>query len=198
MVERKKFKEISYYVANDKKNGVQPVIVHIHGAGSRGSDLQIAINGNPILRYLQTDGEFPFKIYAPQCHANTWFDLYEQLSAFLDFIQEQEKGNELYLTGISMGGYCSWQILQSKPNFFKKAIICCGGGMYWNAARIKTPVKAFHGKLDLVVYVEESQKMVNAVKANGGYAELTIYDDLAHNVWDTVFSNADNYRWLLQ
>ncbi len=197
MIEKKRFQQLSYYVANDKRKA-QPVIVHIHGAGSRGNDLQIAIDANPILRYAEQNTDFPFKIYAPQCHRDTWFDLYEQLSAFLDYVREQEENVELYLTGISMGGYCSWQLLQSKPTLFRKAIVCCGGGMYWNAQAIKTPVRAFHGKLDETVFWEESQKMVNAVRACGGDAELTVYDELAHNVWDRVFSDKKNYRWLLR
>ncbi len=195
---KKKFKGISYYVANDDKSGKQPIIVHIHGAGSRGNDLQTAIDANPLLAYLKRHADFPFKIYAPQCHANTWFDIYERLSAFIDFIQKKEKGATLYLTGISMGGYCAWSLLQSKPTLFRKAIICCGGGMYWNAGRIKTPVRAFHGKLDSTVRYEESQKMVEAVNASGGQAELTLYDELSHNVWDRVFSTEENYNWLLQ
>ncbi len=193
----KQFGDIPYYIANDKNRKGQPIILHIHGAGSRGS-IETAIGANPVLRYAEAHADFPFKIYAPVCMKDTWFDLYEQLSAFIEYLRENEVSSDIFLCGISMGGYCSWQLLQSKPEFFKKAIICCGGGMYWNAGRIKTPVRAFHGRLDRSVFPEESEKMVNAVNACGGSAVLTFYDELSHNVWDTVFSDKENYKWLLK
>ncbi len=199
MLRKDKYKNIQYYVYQNIEKTNLPVIIHIHGAGSRGKDLDLAINSNPIIKFSENSkDEFPFKIYAPQCHADTWFDIYEQLLDFIEFIKEKESKSSIYLTGISMGGYCSWQLLMSKPNLFKKAIICCGGGMYWNADKIKTPIKIFHGKLDKTVFCEESIKMFNAVNASGGCAELTIFDELEHNCWDKVFYMKENYEWLLK
>ncbi len=199
IIRKEKFKRINYYIYSNNESENVPVIIHIHGAGSRGNDIQLAIDSNPIIKYAENlNGGFPFKVYAPHCYADTWFDIFEQLLEFIEYVKSQESGSAIFLTGISMGGYCSWQLLESKPNLFKKAIICCGGGMYWNAGRIKTPVRAFHGKLDGTVFVEESVKMCEAVKREGGKAELTIFDDLSHNCWDRTFLIKDNYDWLLK
>ena len=96
-----------------------------------------------------------------------------------------------------MGGYAAWQMLMSLNTIFRKAVICCGGGMYWNAARIKASVWAFHGTKDPVVYPEESQKMVDAVNRNGGNAKLTLYEGVEHNSWEPTYSNPEVYQWLL-
>ncbi len=198
IIERNQFQSIRYYVANADKNNL-PVIVHVHGAGSRGDDLQIAIDANPQLKFFESHPDFPqFKIYAPQCHANTWFDLFEQLSAFVEWVKQTENTDKIFLTGMSMGGYTSWQLLASKPDLFKKAIICCGGGMYWNAGRIKTPVRAFHGKLDDTVYYEESVKMVDAVNRTGGNAELITCETLGHDCWSRAFLDEESYLLLLR
>lgn len=177
--------------------GPRPVILHIHGAGSRGKDLKMAADNNPEVRYAAAHADFPFRIYGPQCGEDTWFDCYERLLSFVDLIREREAGAPLYLTGISMGGYCSWQLLQSRPDTFRRALICCGGGMYWNAARILTPVRIFHGEQDTVVYPEESRRMAQALSCAGRDAALTVYPDLAHDVWSRVFSDPQNYAWLL-
>ena len=199
MITTKRYKEIEYYVFEaDGQTAKKPVIIHIHGAGSRGNDISVAIKSNPIVKYFEEDKKFPFMVYAPQCRADTWFDIYEQLLEFIDFVKESEGTDKLFLSGISMGGYCSWQLLMSRPQLFEKAVICCGGGMYWNAGRIKTPVKAFCGALDTTVLPEESKKMVDAVNAKGGRAELIVYDDLGHNVWDRVYSDEKNYEWFLK
>ena len=63
-----------------------------------------------------------------------------------------------------MGGYGTWQLAISMPEAFAAIVPICGGGMYWDAGRLKkVPVWAFHGDSDPTVFPEESVKMVNAV-----------------------------------
>ncbi len=38
--------------------------------------------------------------------------------------------------------------------------------------------------------------MVKAVNLEGGYAELILFPELAHNCWDAVYSDVKNYDWL--
>ena len=181
--------------AEDKK---YPIIIHFHGAGSRGNDVSILENQS-IMQYAKGAENFPFVIFAPQCSADCWFELFEQLREFVKTVAELpyvDKSN-VYLSGVSMGGYASWQMLMSEPNIFRKAVICCGGGMYWNASRIKIPVWAFHGTDDPTVFFEESQKMVNAVNRCGGNAKLTAYEGVGHNCWEKTYSNPEIYQWLL-
>ena len=78
-----------------------------------------------------------------------------------------------------MGAYAAWQLAMTKPDMFAALVPVCGGGMYWNAARLKNiPIRAFHGALDTTVLPEESVHMVAAVNNSGGKAELTVYPDI--------------------
>ena len=185
--------------ADFSENKKYPIIIHFHGAGSRGNDVSILENQS-IMCYAKGSKNFPFVIFAPQCSANTWFDVFGQLREFVKTVVELpyvDKEN-VYLSGVSMGGYASWQMLMSEPNIFRKAVICCGGGMYWNAARIKIPIWAFHGADDSTVFFEESQKMVNAVNRSGGNAKLTEYAGVGHNCWEPTYNNPEIYKWLLE
>lgn len=200
-IEARSFETLNYLVCVPDaflEKEKYPIIIHLHGAGSRGSDVSILKN-QAIMSYATKAKDFPFVMFLPQCSANCWFDVFEQLKAFvkslvdLPFVDK----SKVYLSGVSMGGYASWQLLMSENTIFNKAIICCGGGMYWNAARIKAKVWAFHGKDDPTVYFEESQKMVNAVNQHDGCAKLTSYDGVGHNCWDPTYSNPEIYAWLL-
>ena len=177
-----------------------PLIIQLHGAGGRGfGDFEGYMNEYSIIRNLKQKEKFEFIVIAPHCIEDTWFDIFEQLK---DFIQNMVclpyvDQSRIYLSGVSMGGYTSWQVLMSMPNLFSAAIICCGGGMYWNAGRIKTPVWAFHGLKDTVVFPEESLKMVNAVNCCGGKAKITLYENDDHNCWDSTYSNEQVFEWLL-
>ena len=100
--------------------------------------------------------------------------------------------------GASMGGYGVWQMGMSLPEHFAAMIPICGGGLFWNAARlVNIPVWAFHGKDDPTVPPTQSIQMVDAVNAAGGNAVLTLLDNTAHNCWNYAYGLRELYDWLL-
>ena len=176
-----------------------PVILFLHGAGTRGEDIDNILT-HSFLRRPDKWPDFKFVIVAPQCHENTWFDLFETLKRFSLFIAGQDYAdkNRIYLTGNSMGGYGTWQLAMSMPDLFAAIAPLCGGGTYWNAARlVNVPVWAFHGAKDKSVYPEESIKMVNAVNRYGGNARITIYPENKHNCWSDAYGSPALYDWFL-
>lgn len=196
----KNFKYISSYPRDFDENKKYPLLIHIHGAGGRGEDLNLLKQAGPLFE-IGNGKELPFIVIAPQCFVDTWFEIMEQLLEFIDSmvdIKNVDK-NRVYLSGVSMGGYTCWQVAMIKPETFAAIVPVCSGGMYWNAVRLKnTPIWAFHGALDDSVYVSESINMVNAVIKNGGNAKLTIYPDVKHNSWEKTFHNDELYAWLLE
>lgn len=176
-----------------------PLIFMLHGAGTRGTDLTPLL-GNTIFEETKNMKDFPFIIAAPLCHAETWFDLFETLKRWVLHILSMDccDRERTYLTGNSMGGYGTWQLAMSMPEYFAAIAPVCGGGMYWNAGRLaNVPVWAFHGGKDACVFPEESQKMVDAVNRSGGNAKLTIYPNNEHNSWSDTYSNPELYSWFL-
>ncbi len=196
----KEFKNLCYCLFtpddfDEKKR--YPTIFFTHGAGSRGNDLS-KIKNNPVTKNLLSQIENAV-IIAPQCSADTWFDMFEKLSALVEnsynlpFVDK----NAFYSIGVSMGGYAAYQLMMSLPDLFSAGIVCCGGGMYWNAQRLKNiPLKIFHGKKDLTVLPCESEHMAERIVQEGGTANLTIYSDCDHNCWDKAFSQPETLEWL--
>lgn len=39
--------------------------------------------------------------------------------------------------------------------------------------------------------------MVNNLKADGGDARLTVYEDLGHSAWGRAYADQDLWEWLL-
>lgn len=197
-----KFGKLTYlikYPEGFSKTEKHPILIFLHGAGSRGTSTD-ALRGNPFFK-CTAPLNLPFVIVAPLCSENTWFDLFEHLEglvkevAQLPFVDEKR----IYLTGNSMGGYGTWQLAMSMPEYFAAIVPVCGGGMYWNAGRLANlPVWAFHGGKDGTVFPTESEKMVNAVNRAGGNARLTTYPDREHDSWTPTYSNPEVFEWLLQ
>ena len=176
------------------------MLIYIHGAGSRGDTLSKMAEVGPI-KELNSGRNIDAIVIAPQCHGDTWFDLFSVLTEFIDDYKNRENVDEsrVYIAGVSMGAYATWQMCLSHPDWFAAAVPVCGGGMYWNAARLKNlPIWAFHGALDNVVFAEESIKMVSAINRNGGNAKLTIFPHDDHNSWDNAFSNNELWQWLFE
>lgn len=197
------YKNLSYILMEPKnfdESKKYPAILFLHGAGSRGSDLNI-IKSNPFCVKMSEKENFPFLTFCPQCNADTWFSIFEQIIDFAYYISMHKNvdSSHFYVMGASMGGYATWQLAMSAPKLFAAIVPICGGGMYWNAARLKNiPVWAFHGEKDNVVLCDESRKMVDSVNKNGGNALLTTYPDVYHNSWDNVYDSNEVFDWLLK
>lgn len=200
--EKLQFKSMQYVVRypNMYIEGERyPVILFLHGAGTRGKDIVKVLN-NPYFKLTEANPNFSFITIAPLCSANTWFDMFETLEQFVQKILTEEyvDPQKIYLMGASMGGYAVWQLAMSLPEYFAAIVPICGGGMYWNAARlVNVPIWAFHGKQDGTVSVEESIKMVDAVNRSGGNARLTIYPECGHAAWSDTYRNPEVFEWLL-
>lgn len=197
--ENRKGEYLDYYkYISDTEKENMPLIIDIHGAGGRGKELSL-INDGRVRAYLSRHTEYDCIVVSPQCHCDTWFELFDVLLEFIDKMRKDSRvdTSRVYLTGASMGGYTSWQIAMSRPEWFAALVPLCGGGMYWNAWRIKDiPIWAFHGALDKTVLPEETLHIASAVNQCGGNAKITIYPKCDHNVWDTVYTSADMWNWM--
>lgn len=105
--------------------------------------------------------------------------------------------NRIYVTGLSMGGYGTWEFAQRYSDIVAAIAPVCGGGDPQLAGKIKhIPIWAFHGDKDGVVKVTESTKMVDALKAAGGEPKLTIYEGRGHDSWNPAYREKDLLKWL--
>lgn len=201
-MEKRIFERFDYVVRMPEgfiKEEQYPLVIYLHGAGGRGRDINV-IYEHPFFSETAPWLKNAISV-APQCYENSWFNIFEQLQAFVKDVIAWDcvDKSRVYVVGASMGGYATWQLAMSRPEWFAAIIPICGGGMYWNAGRlIHMGVWAFHGSDDCVVLSEESKKMVNAVNANGGVARLTVYEKGTHDAWTKTFQNPEVWQWLLR
>ncbi len=196
--ENRKGEYLDYLYYTDGQTEKKPLLIYIHGAGSRGTHLSFMSKAGPIGE-LEKGRYIPATVVCPQCHCDTWFELFDVLLEFIEHCINTENidKNRVYLCGVSMGAYAAWQVAMSRPEWFAALVPVCGGGMYWNAGKLrKLPIMAFHGALDSVVLPEESIKMVRAVNQNGGNAKIIIYPDVEHDAWNSAFADNNMWDWM--
>jgi predicted peptidase len=178
-----------------------PVILFLHGAGERGSDLNLVKKHGPP-KIVEERKDFPFIVISPQCPAGGWWtDENEVLINLLDDVAARYSVDKerIYLTGLSMGGFETWALAAAYPEHFAAIAPICGGGKRFMAEKFKdVPVWAFHGAKDPVVPLKESEEMVNAIKERGGDAKLTVYPEAGHDSWTETYNNQALYDWFMQ
>jgi predicted peptidase len=182
-----------------------PLILFLHGAGERGTNIWlVAKHGPPKIDTAETN--FPFIVVSPQCpDGKIWSN--DLLIALLDDIENKcaVDLHRVYLTGISMGGFGTWNLGLTHPERFAAIAPICGGGEFItpylaSKSELKNlPVWAFHGAKDPVVPLEESQRMVSLLKKIGvNEVKFTVYPEAQHDCWTQTYANPELFEWFLQ
>ena len=191
-----------YVPADFSKKKSWPVILFLHGAGERGSDglLQTDVGIAHAIRLHSS--RFPFVVVIPQCgEGKIWGepDMQTQAMAALEASLKEFHGdrNRIYLTGLSMGGFGTWDIISRQPDRFAAAVPVCGGGDEAQAPRIaKLPIWAFHGARDMTVKPFRSRRMIAALERTGGHPRYTEYPHEEHASWVPAYKDPELYKWL--
>lgn len=204
---------------NSENKETLPLILFFHGAGERGSDNKshLAVGLPSLLESVAKISTTDFYILAPQCPENhRWVDTdwklpahkmtaapYWTLAEAINILAATRKNqaidsSKIYLTGLSMGGFAAWEMLQRYPNVFAAALPICGGGDPAHAHTIaKNNIWAVHGKNDKLVLPKRTTDMTNAIRKAGGQPKLTILN-AGHLCWNQAYQNPDIIRWLWQ
>lgn len=194
-----------------------PLVIFLHGAGERGSN-NVAQLKHGLRRFAAPDlqARHPCFVLAPQVPLNQkwsntdWSapqsrlpdqpsDSLQRTLAAVAALQREFNldADRFYLTGISMGGYGTWDAICRFPNLFAAAAPVCGGGDETLAERIKDlPIWCFHGDQDGAVPVGRSRRMIEAIRKAGGSPRYTEYPGVGHNAWDPAYDDPALYDWL--
>ncbi len=208
-----------------RAEGSWPVVLSLHGSDERGDDdvAQATSGLGPFV--LDHPDRVPAIVVFPQCRRDReWVGpMARQALAALEQAVAEFHGDprRLYLTGISMGGSGAWYLARDRR--FAAVVPICGEvrpaaddplpadaspslaalvaspDPFAALAReiAGTPVWAFHGERDGEVPVEQSRRMVAALRAAGSPTRYTEYPGVGHDAWDRAYANPELWRWLL-
>ena len=208
-----------------KPKKLYPLVVVLHGAGERGNDNEKQLtHGADLFLAAQNRKEFPAFVIFPQCREESYWssvdvdrssypvalsfdysqkDITQDLEAVMLLVKSMIKDlpidkKRIYLTGLSMGGMGTFEMIHRYPKCFAAAMPICGGGDVINYTKKgrKVPFWIFHGAVDGVVNVQESKKMVAILKSKKYKVTYTEYPDVNHNSWDNAFAEPTFMSWM--
>lgn len=194
--------KMSYEVFCPQEHKNIPLLVFLHGAGERGTDIE-HVNRWALPRLISEGNKIPAVVLCPQCPQEyVWDNIVRELKCLIDCIVEKYniKKDRICITGASMGGFGTWSMALTYPEFFSAIAPVAGGGMKWRTPNLKTtPVYAVHGDADSVVPLVDSQLMVDGVNENGGNAQLIVLNGFGHGDGiEEAYENTLITEWLLK
>lgn len=199
-----------------------PVVLFLHGSGERGDDghAQTTAGLGPWLR--RNADRFPALVVMPQVpEGGEWTGVHARMALATLEAASAEFGadrSRTYLTGMSMGGYGTWELALLAPHRFAALVPVCAGVLAPRAvrptlfvtpvagaadphaalvARLRhVPVWMFHGARDTVVPPDDTRRVHLLATAAGADFRYTEYPDGTHNAWDAAYADAAMWDWL--
>jgi lysophospholipase L1-like esterase/poly(3-hydroxybutyrate) depolymerase len=195
-----------------------PLVVFLHGAGERGSDNRAQWAHFPAkMASAEYQKKYPCFLLAPQCPKDqSWVDVNwsdekstpfaatptPSMQAAMAAVKEVVAKNaidrdRILLTGLSMGGYGTWDLAMRQPDWFAGAVTICGGGDEKSIPRLAgLPMQVWHGGSDGVVSPQRSRVMVKAAKKWKMPVEYFELKGIGHNSWVDAYGKDGCLDWL--
>lgn len=210
---------IRMFIPEHSKHQKLPLFVFLHGSGERGDDNEKQLlNVAPYLSSDSIQKRFPCILLFPQCPENDYWapiDIVEgqwltqtnevatpvmkKLIQYLDHNLDDPRIDQsrVYIGGLSMGGFGTWDLLSRKPEWFAAGVPICGGG---DTTKVKyysdVPIWAFHGTDDDVVPEELTRKTVESLQRYGAPVRYTEFPGVDHHSWDPAIEYPGLMDWL--
>ena len=192
-----------------------PLVIFLHGSGERGNDNEAQLKWG-VKNFATSENMklHPSIVIAPQCPKNTgWgnfsregMSLLAEPTKTMKLLRElitkaieelPVDTNRIYITGLSMGGFGTFDAVSRYPDLFAAAVPVCGGGDTIKAESIAhIPMWIFHGAKDGAVNAVLSLNMLNALTKAGAHPGFTQYPEVGHFSWIAAYSDTMMMEWL--
>lgn len=198
-----------------------PLVIFLHGSGERGNDNEAQLKWG-VMNFASDENmiRYPAFVIAPQCPLNmSWSNFNrDRSSTQMSLLQSPTKPMQLlieligqlkktlrvdttriYITGLSMGGFGTYDAIMRYPKLFAAAVPVCGGGDVSKASSIAhIPIWIFHGAEDPSVSPVYSLEMLQALTKAGAHPGFTQYPEVGHFSWLGAYSDPLMMEWLFR
>ena len=197
-----------------------PLILFLHGADERGTDglRQTEVGLGSALR--RTPDRYPAIVVFPQGPPEALLWTEHEGDVAIRALEETRREfgtdpNRTYVTGLSRGGNAAWYLAYRYPERFAALLAICSfidlghivpapvvppqdGEQFRAVARKlrRLPTWIFHGDADQLVPVDQSRRLVAALREVGAPVQYTELPGIGHEAWDIAYGSEEVTRWL--
>ncbi|MBC7885872.1 MAG: prolyl oligopeptidase family serine peptidase [Saprospiraceae bacterium] len=200
-----------------KKDSKTPLFLFLHGAGERGDDNKSSlVHVVPYITSSEIQSKYAAVVVVPQCPKEDYWapvkrfewviinngqvtEAMKDVMLLLDKLLKDPNidKSRVYVSGLSMGGFGTYDLLSRRPDIFAGGAVICGGADYGKMSHYRhIPLWVFHGAKDEVVPVQFSRDFVKMRNDSGAYTRYTEYPEGKHDVWNEAIRDLDLLPWL--
>jgi predicted peptidase len=212
------------YPENYKREKAYPLVVFLHGAGERGNDNEHQLDlGAALFLKDSIRKRFPAIVVFPQCPKDSLWKVGAPLDLkaaydpilntarpttperlvklLMDSLVENKIADKkrIYVGGLSMGAFGTYDLVIHYPHYFAAAFTICGKAnvkLFPEKAN-NVPLWIFHGEIDGVVPVQPDRDLYKALQNMGAKnVKYTEYLGVNHNSWNRAFAEPGLLPWL--
>jgi len=187
-----------------------PLVLFWHGAGEVGTDNVGQMTDNGQFSFLSASNlaKFPCFYLAPQIPYSlsscgqyyTFLDCATNLLSFLE-AQFAIDPDRIYVTGLSMGGFLSWNMLARYPELLAAAVPMSGGlgctSISDALLNARMPIWNFHAANDTTILVSYSDSVVAGLRSAGANVIYARYLVGGHGIWPTAYRTPGMVYWVM-
>ena len=193
----------SYWLYVPKKLSVRnklPLVIFLHGRGECGDDGKgVLTYGFP--KYISEGQDYDFVLIAPQLPSATCSSGYygKNVMAIIEKVINTYPIDEerIIITGFSLGGSSTFNMLKQYPDFFAGAIPMAAITNY-DDNLTKTPIWSFHGKNDTAVSYRDNQYVMQKIISVNPNSKFTLLENEGHTICNQVHKRNDVLNWIYQ
>jgi len=199
-----------------------PLTLFLHGSGEAGDNNETQAVGAAAaaLSHPFIQAKYPSFVVCPQIprRAQWGFGLSDNwppqaLFGLLETLRKEFSldGDRLYITGLSLGGFGTWDMIGRYPDMFAAAVPVSAAGDPTQVEKFKNlPIWALHGTVDravifagpmpknkgLIPGIVGDSDMIAALEKAGGHPKFTVYEGQGHGIWPLAYNETGLYDWL--
>jgi predicted peptidase len=205
-----------------------PLVLFLHGGGERGTDNKshiLANDGAAIWAAPENQAKHPAFVLAPQArnqhdggfgitrdsnnniNLSRVFEFSQDLETAYEILQKVRSeynidSQRLYSTGLSQGGFGTFNLNMKYPDLFAAMVPIAGGGNPSQAYKLAgKPLWAFHAEDDIIIPVSYSRNIISAIREAGGsptYTEYSAEKGYNHASWVPAYDNKEMIEWVFK
>ena len=197
----KQYNNLKFYeIVPDNITPGLPLIIFLHGAGEVNS---VSGVGNlPIVSYVANTWDRnskPFIFIAPVAPSHGWGNYLGTVKGLIDSVVNEYDidRNHIIVTGMSMGGYGTWQIVSQYGSFFSAAVPMSGCSSGYDPSKfVGVPIYAMVGGQETDT-AQCMKNLVNNINSKGGNAQIDVVPGASHGTIQRYYRDEALFNWML-
>ena len=195
-------KKVSYWELVPENISNKPaLVVFLHGSGECGNPSSMLYTGLPKFMNNGSLDNYDAIFIAPNTAGCSWPRDSASTKDLIDHVVKEYNvdTNHIVITGHSLGGNGTWDMIVKYPNLFSKAVVVSGCPCESPSKYTSTPIRSYVGASESSAYKDCNTNNIPKINSVGGDAEYILVPSPndTHAKVINIYGDSEVINWML-